>query len=361
MRAKSLNTLAWVVLLGMICPAATADVITLTDGSRLVGKLDDLGGGQARITTDFAGQLVIDAAKVQSIATEDTVVVGLSTGDRLVGSAETNPDGAGMVVHTAMGTIPVEVGQIEAVWQTDGKSPEVVAMETLMEEERKVAEGKIGKWSATLELGAQQREGNIETLDAHARIEAVHKSDSDLLRLYLSGDYGEENKKRNTAEVKGGAYLEHLFTDRLFGYTRSEAEYDEFENLDLRFTAALGAGYYWIKEEKHELKTRAGVGYLHESYLDGTSRDDAMMDVGLDYRVDLFDWLQLVHSTTYYPTFESMRDYRVVADSGLLIPLGDGDVWKLKLGALLEYDSIPPDGVDSLDRMYYGSVVFTLK
>ena len=90
-------------------------------------------------------------------------------------------------------------------------------------------------------------------------------------------------------------------------------------------------------------------------------RDAAQAELGLDYRVDIVPWLQFLHSTTYYPTFESLRDYRLVSDSAFLIPLGESDMWKLKLGAQYEYDPIPQPGLKRLDQTYYANIVLDLK
>lgn len=350
----------------MVCELAApapcpADVVTLTDGSRLVGVVERIGGGKLILTTEFAGTLEIEAAKLVSLQTEQTVHVELPSGDRLVGTVEWIPDISEVVVHTAMGGISIHMDQVDSVWQEGGKSPDVLAMEDEIARMKEQAEIRAGKWSATLEAGINYKDGNTETTEARGRAELRRTSDVDLLRFYIAGDYGEADKVRNTAEVRGGAYYEHLIGERFFLYGSTEAEYDEFENLDLRFTVAAGPGYYWIKEPNHELKTRAGLGYQHESFMNGVTTDEAIMDIGLNYRVDITPWLQFVHATTWYPTFDSIRNYRLVSDSGVLIPLGDSDVWKLKLGALYEYKSIPPAGTERLDQTYYSNIVVELK
>ncbi len=343
------------------CTLALADVVTLTDGSRLVGIVEQLGDGTVMVTTDFAGKLEIDATKLVAIETERTVNVGLTTGDRLVGPIEWASQADQAVVHTGIGDIAVDLDKVAAIWPLGGKSPEVIAVQAQADAEREQIQAKVGKWSASVEAGAVFKEGNTDVLEARGRLELRKESSVDLLRLYLSGEYGEESKKRSTAEVKGGAYYEHMLGERFFAYIRSEAEYDEFENIDLRFTAALGGGYYWIKQDRHELKTRTGVGYLHESYHNGTSRDTAQLDLALEYRLDINEWLRFTHSTQYFPTFESVRDYRLVVDNALVIPLGNSDVWKFKLGALHEYDAIPQSGKDRLDSTYYGNLVMEIK
>ncbi|MFH1749015.1 MAG: DUF481 domain-containing protein [Planctomycetota bacterium] len=351
-----------IVILGLLLVTpGTADVVTLTDGSRLLGQVERLGEGKLVLVTKFAGTLEIDAAMIASIQTDQPVNVGMDSGDRLVGPVEWKHEIDRAVVRTEMGGVPVNVSRITDIWPRDGKSPEVIAMEAQVAKAREEAEAARGKWSATLEAGLLCKEGNTDVFNARGRAELRRQSSDDLLKFYVSGEYAEENDERNTSEVKGGAYYEYLFTPRWFAYGRMDLEYDEFENLDFRFSSAVGAGYYWIKKPEHELKTRAGIGYLHESYMDGITRDAAQAEVGLDYRVDIAPWVQFVHGTIWYPTFDSLQDYRLVSDSALLFPLGGSDVWKLKLGALFEYDSIPNPGYERLDQTYYANILLDIK
>lgn len=354
-----------------VAAPAVADVITLSDGSKLLGTVERMDGGKLILETKFAGTLEIDAALVTSIATDDAVNVGMDTGDRLVGPVEWKPGIDRAVVQTEMGGIPVDVQRIEAIWPTGGKSPEALAMEAQVAEAREQAEAARARWSLTIEAGVIFKEGNTNELTARGRIEARRKSDRDLLRFYLAGDYGETSKHRDTAEVIAGAYYEYLFTERFFGYGSVEMEYDEFENIEFRLSTAVGAGYYWIKKDTHEFKTRAGIGFLHETYLpeedeDGDEfrhdpKNTAQADLGYDYRIDINPWLQFLHGTTWYPTFESIRDYRLVSDTAFIFPLGDSEVWKLKIGAQYEYKSLPIGDAMRLDQTYYANILLDLK
>ncbi len=338
-----------------------ADVVTLSDGSRLLGTVERMEAGKLILATKFAGTLEIDAALVVTISTDEAVHVGMDTGDQLVGPIEWKPELDRAVVETEFGGIPVSVERIEAIWPKDGKSPEVLAMEEQVAKIREEMEARAAKWSATFEAGLVFQEGNTDIFTVRGRGELVRTSPKDLLKFYLSGEYAEQDDQRNAHEVKGGAYYEHMISERWFVYGRSDLEYDEFESLDFRFSTAAGPGFYWLKEPDHELKTRGGLGYLHETYMDGRTNDAAQAEFGLDYRIDVTPWLQFMHGTTYYPTFDSLRDYRLVSDSAFVFPLGDSDKWKFKLGAQYEYKSLPAPGRERLDQTYYGNVVLELK
>jgi putative salt-induced outer membrane protein YdiY len=335
-----------------------ADTVVTTDGSRLVGTIEQLSEGKLILVTDFAGKLEIDLAKVRSIATDGTVHVALESGDRLVGTVEQAAETEGSVVNTAMGAIEVATTDIKAVWPEDGEDPEFAAVRAQLEEEKKALKPK---WTATLEAGATRTEGNTDTLAARGKFNVRRKTTADLLRFYLSAEYYEQNNARTRNEYKGGILYENNVTDRWNWYTRLELEYDEFEDLDLRALAAAGTGYYWLKKPDHELQTRLGVGYRHEAYADGETYDDFVLDLGLDYRVDITPWAQFTHSTVYSPEVEDFDNYRLTLDTALAVPLADSDIWKLKVGMTNEYNSRPQPGFDRLDNTYYANIVLELK
>ncbi len=340
---------------------ATADVIVLTEGSRLNGKIDRLADGKLTVITDFAGTLQIDASLVESIETDRPLVVGLESGDRLIGPISSLPDNEGALVQTQMGGIPVNVDKIQAIWSKDGKSPEALAMEAEVAKIRAEMAAKEPKWTGSIDAGIFYKQGNKEVVNALGHAEVRRQTDDDLLRFWALGNYSKESKVRNVAEAKGGAYYEYSFTRRWFAFGSTEFEYDEFENLNLRAILSGGAGYYWLRRPDQELKTRGGVAFMHESFMDDQQTNTGMLDLGVDYRLDLAPWLQFKQSVTYYPTCRSTRDYRLVSDSAFLIPLANSDVWKLKLGASYEYDSLPPPGVDRLDETYYANILYEIK
>ena len=334
-----------------------ADVVTTSDGSRLVGTVEQITAGRLVILTEIAGRLEIDASKVTGVSIDRSVNVAVSSGDRLVGSIDASPDGSASIVRSQLGDIAIPPSAITMLWPEGTESPEIVAI-------RKEADAKVEAakpdWSLTLEAGASFTEGNTDTLEGRGRFDLTRKTKDDLLHFYLAGKYGEQDDKRTTNEYFGGIRYENLITERWYWYARTELEYDEFEGIDLRATAAAGAGYYWLKKPEHELKTSLGLGYRHESYDNGRTDDDAVLDLGLDYRLDLTPWAQFTHSTVYSPDFLEFDDYRLKFDTALLIPFKD-DRLAWKLGMRNEYNSRPQSGFDRLDNTYYTSIVLSLK
>jgi putative salt-induced outer membrane protein YdiY len=333
---------------------ALADVVTLSDGSRIVGTVGRTENAKLKVETQFAGTLEIDATKIVSVQTDKPVNVGLKSGKNVLGKIEWDPTAKQGVVRTEQGDVSIAMDTVAAIWPEGDKSPAVLAKEAEIEKKRP-------KWSATLEAGILAKEGNNDILEVRGRGEVRRKSEKDLWRFYIGAQYGEQNDVRSVNEIIGGAYFEHLFTEKLFGYLGQEFEYDEFEQLDLRSTTTAGAGYYWIKEEHHELKNRVGLGYRHQKWEDGETTEDVIVDLGLDYRLDITPWLQFTSANTYQPSIEELRIYRLVSDNAFLIPIADSDIWKIKLGALYEYYSVPPPDTERLDQTYYANIVLDIK
>jgi len=359
-RSRRAATLTALLLAAVAAGGGRADVVELSDGSRLAGVVERLADGSILLKTDFAGELRIAAEKIVRIEIDEPVHVEVDTGDRLVGPVHWSRDIDKPVVRTQLGDIPVELARIRAIWPPGGKSPEVLALEAQVAEREAELRAKVADWTVRLEIGLNAQEGNTRIFQARGRIELVRKTDNDLLKLYVRGDFGKENRRRNTSEVIAGASYEYQFTQNWFAYGSSQAEYDEFESLNLRFTLALGGGRYWIRRDDQMLKTFAGLGYQHESFFNLITTDSATAELGLEYRVELASWLRFEHQTLYRPTFESLDDYRIVSDSALVVPLGGSEVWKLRLGAQYQYDPIPQPGREKLDQTYYADLLLEL-
>jgi putative salt-induced outer membrane protein len=334
-----------------------ADEVLITDGSRIVGTIERLDDQKLILLTDFAGKLEIARAKVVSVRTETPVNVAFASGDRLVGPVRWAQDPEQPVVDTALGPIAVAPSAITAVWPVGAESPETVA--AAVEAERQVARYKP-KWTATLEGGATRTEGNTDTLVGRGRFDLNRKTEIDLLSFYAQADYAEENKSRTRNEYLAGSRYQSAITERWYWYARSELEFDEFEDLDLRATMAAGLGYYWIKQTAHEFKTELGAGYRHEAYENGDTSDDMILDLAGHYRLDLADWVRFTHSTVYSPNIEEFSDYRLRLDTAFLFPL-EKEYLSIKVGMKNEYNSRPQPGRDRLDNTYYASVVLIIK
>lgn len=340
----------------MLTSVTYADSIYLIDGSKLVGTIERIADGKIVIVTQFAGRLEIDATKIARFDSDQTLHVELQSGDTLVGTVTSNNSNE-TIVNSKLGNIPIRSTDIALLWPKGEESPKVLA---LREDAKKKLEAARPKWTKVLEGGMSFTEGNTDTLEGHGRLDMKRKSSDEFLHLYLAGRYGEQNNARTTNEILGGIRYENNLSERRFWYTRLELEFDEFEDIDLRALAAFGGGYYWIKDADTDLQTSVGLGYRHEAYDGGRTENDAVIDLGLNYRQDIPTLGQFKQTITYSPDFQETDNYRFFLDTSLTLPLKN-EQWNWKIGMRHSYNSRPQPGFDNLDSAYYTSIVLTLK
>ncbi len=338
------------VFLFIYCPVL-ADEVLLTDGSKIICEVQTLTEGKLHVTTDFAGEIVIDVSKVQGITTDKPLSVELESGDRAVGPLQYTP-GTGQAVETnALGPVNVEMETITAVWPQGQESPAVIAL-------REHLNKLQNPWSVTLALGIDGQSGNTNRTAVNGRLDIKRTIDNERLFLYGQGRFSRENGRDTVKEVIGGATLEVDIDEQWFVFGRGELEFDKFENLDLRSRIAGGFGYFVIKEPEEEFKLRGGIGFQHESFNTGVSDDLAVADLGWDYRKNIAPWLQFNHSITFLPAFEDINQTRIVMNNAVEIPLNPNKDWKLRIGLRNEYDAMPEPGIKRLDSYYYLNIAW---
>lgn len=328
----------------LACPLAVqADEIHLKDGSKLVGTVTRIAGGKVTLKTDFAGDITVDAEKVKGITTTEPLNVQLESGDVAVAKLQYDAAaGTQSVQGDVVGSKPVELKQVTSSWPKGEEDPTIVAQRA--------------KWKVRLELGLNGQTGNSEILNFNGGLTIKREAPGDRLTLYGLGRYSRDNGVRSANEIIGGANWEVDLTDRLYWYLKGELEHDEFEALDLRATVTTGLGYFVIREKESDWKIRGGIGYQHETFDTGESDDQAIIDLGWDYRRDFAPFLQFVHSLTVNPSLEDIKDVRVVMTNAVEIPLEPSKNWKLRLGIKHQYDAEPEPGVEKLDTFYFANV-----
>lgn len=327
-----------------------ADALYLKDGSTLVGKVTKVFEGKVNITTDFAGELTIDAEKIAGIKTDEPLTVHLESGERAVGALEYDPATQQQrVTGELAGPVATPIVSVARAWPAGAADPAIAAAEAEAARQR-------GKWAVHMELGINGQTGNSEIVNVNGRGSLKRTTPNDRLTIYAQGRLSRDNGETTAREILGGAKYEVDITKRLFAYGGFELENDEFEMLDLRVTVTGGLGYFIIREENTELKFRAGLGFQHESFQDGTDSQEPIGELGIDFQHDINEWLRFTHSTTVYPVLDDFGEFRAVMENAAELPLSSDKMWKLRLGIRNQYDSEPAGGADRLDTFYFANV-----
>jgi hypothetical protein len=183
-------------------------------------------------------------------------------------------------------------------------------------------------------------------------------SQEDELKFYGSYLRKDTDGEKTDDERKLGMRYTSYFKDPWGWYVRQEFENNEFKNLSLRSVTAAGLSLRFVDEDHYKLSGNAGLSYRHETYEDnsedGTS---AGLDLGLQHFYRVNNRFEIHNDFTLIPSFEDLADYLATQDSYIDLPLGDSEIWKLRMGLRNEYSSLPKGDEERLDTTYYSNIV----
>jgi len=341
----------FIIVTGLLCSSSLmADEVLLTNGSRLIGQVRKLADEKIIVDTEFAGQIKIDISTIRGITTNTPVSIELQSGDRTIGKLLYSPEGGQKITTTPLGLIGIDFGKVSAIWTQGDDSPDVSQLKASLAKAQK-------PWSARLHLGLNGETGNTDRLAVDGRMELRRETDSERLLIYAQGRSSRENGTDTVKEILGGLKLEVAVDEKWYVFGNTELEFDKFENLDLRSSVSGGVGYFVTKNTDEEFKIRAGVGFQHESFDTGNTDDQAVADLGWNYRKKISGSWLFTHNTAIFPTFEDINDFRLVMENAVEIPLATNLKWKFRLGIRNNYDAMPEKGIDRLDTYYFLNIV----
>jgi putative salt-induced outer membrane protein YdiY len=323
------------VLLVLFAAAyAAADTVTLKSGDKITGRVISMADGKLAVETDYMGTVTFDAAKVSSIVTDAPVGVKSAGGTRLVGKLAYQ-EGANAVVETESGQLTIRASDVKAI----GTAVEAAAQKPA--------------WHGTFELGITGQDGNKRVFSGNAALNIKREQEGLTLSGYALGRYGTDDGVVNINQQRAGGRTESVINKDWFWYSALDLERDEFKDLSLRTTAAVGIGRTWWKEGDDFWKTGAGVGFAHESYESGGSDIFPIAQFTSDYSKKIREGVLFTDRTTLTPDLANLKGWRAENDAALQMALNKGGDWRLKIGMNNQYDNEPSPDVKRLDTFYY--------
>ncbi len=329
---------------------AVADQVELADGSLIKGRILTIEGGKIKLETTFVGTVSIALESVTHFATDEAVHVSVGGAPAVLSRIE--PAGHG--VRVAGDGVQTETAptQVVALWRQGAENPaEKVARELLDKAKR--------KWAYEATVAITGRTGTSDKLNANAGFKATLASNRDRLILSVAADRAQDSGVMTSDRNFGGADYSSFYSPDHGWYVRTSLERDAIKALDLRSTSAVGFTRKLIRKSTQDLEFRSGASYLYEDYSTGTKFNSPGLDFTL-LNTYTFKGSKLSSTLSYAPTFRDFSNYRIRHESGLELPLSVS-LWKLKLGLVNDYQSVPPAGVNRLDTTYFTSLLLNWK
>lgn len=319
----------------MTCAGGTlqADVINLTDGSRIIGTLDKLEADKVTITGTLAGDLTLPRDALASLETEQTVTLVLADGSYITGRLTLAAPDRQIIQVDDLGQRPLALTQIGSIYREDPL--------TLQRKELAV------KVDANANVGVNVTSGNSQTEDLHVDGQLVTRTRRN--RYTLSGEYNQEKsddvlvKKNWTGLVK----YDYFVSDKWFWFNSATFESDRFADLDLRSALAAGVGYQFFETDERKLSVEFGPSYVNENF--DVAEDNSFVGArwAVNYEQHLWDGLTFYHYDEGLQGLEDTSDLTIRTRTGLRMNVTDHVVARVQTA--IDWDKSPPADADGTD------------
>ena len=209
-------------------------------------------------------------------------------------------------------------------------------------------------WKGFVEAGLSTAQGNAETSTVNLAMNATRTSPRDKITTYFTSLYstnGTTGQLITTANaMRGGIKYDVNVDDRLFGFGFTDLEFDEFQDLDLRFVPGGGLGYHAINTERATLDFSMGGSLNREFFSTGLNRTSGELLFGDELTFQLSKATGLRQKFVFYPNLTETGAYRMNFDISGITALSRWLSWQISLGD--RYLSNPVPGRKKNDVLF---------
>jgi len=327
---------ALLAVLGASASITLADTVILDNGDRITGRIQRAESGKVIIATDYAGEIGIDWAHIETLTSDEAMTVNLDDATRVYGKLAmqggiidvTSPDGL------SQRSVPVK--QVEAVAPGNMLKDQLIT-------------------SGQLNIGGSRTSGNTQNSIVHIDGELVARQGPDRYTVGALFNRATDRGAETAENAKLYAKYDRFFAKKWYGTINTTFEHDPFADIQLRTTAGVGIGYQALASARTNLALESGVDYVETNHYQLPTESYPAVRLALKFDSYLIpDRLQVFQGTELYIARGQDEPSFARTQTGLRVP-----VWK-KFVANLQYNvdwnSNPPPGFESIDR----TLIFSL-
>ena len=301
----------------------------MTNGDKITGEIKALESGQLRLSTDYAGTIVIEWTEILKVISDKGHTIEMVDGRILFGSLSASEDPGQIAVVTPDGELKI-------------KEEQIVSMHPV----------KTGFWNkvdGSLEFGlAYDKSSNVGKYSVHA--DAAYRTVRQDTSVRFNSIFTTQADQKNTQRtLLDGSHLTRLPEKRFRSYFASLEHNDEL-GLDLRSLLGIGYGYSPVRSNKNWLDLTAGLAYNWEQPISGASTTNLEAVLAFDYRYYQYRSPQRSFNVRLqlYPSITDGGRYRAMFDTDFRLELYKDLYWSLRYYA--SYDSRPlSTGAENID------------
>lgn len=343
--AKRLRTGIAMIIMTAAAGGLQADVLSLDDGTRLVGTIEQITDTEVRLSNTFAGALTVPRSKVVGISTDATVNVQLNDDAYVTGRlAPSEHDGTLTLDVAGLGARQLPISEIKAVYRED---PQIV--------QRRLLALNV---AAEANVGVIISRGNSESENLNLDGRLVTRTPRN--RYTLTGQFNREESEDILVKENWRSLVkyDHFVSEKWFWFNSVNFESDQFADLDLRTALAAGMGYQFFDSPTRSLSVEFGPSYIDENF--ALAEDDSFLGTrwAINYEQRVRDGLTFFHFNDGLLGLEASEQLTVRSRTGLRLNLTQRIIARIQTS--IDWDQSPPAGTDSTDVQHALTIGFRL-
>ncbi|MAG54683.1 MAG: hypothetical protein CMJ83_00165 [Planctomycetes bacterium] len=336
------------VVCATLCPAQAR--LELQDESLATGTVQALHAEGVLFATGEDLRLV-PWSTLRTLRTTSQVPVALANGDRITGRI-TGFDGERLtVVTTLFAALSVPVSELSSAPPSPAESvarSDAVVEKAEDQEKKGILEEK--DWNGRIALLGTLRTGNVDSSLFQLTVGINRQWRADRLATHAAFAYGQTEGETTATNAEAGVKWDHFYDADFYSYARTDLEFDDIKQLDLRAILGIGVGLnLWRGEKDHQsFDVEGGIDGIYEDFQ--TSEDtefDPAGRIAFTYKNRFFEDLLFTEEFQVLFPIPDASDFIMNSKTTLSVAISDN--WQLKNILEIEYQGDPPNAVKNLD------------
>lgn len=308
---------------------ALADVVIMTNGDKLTGRLDSVTAGTVILETTYAGTVRLDLNQIQSLQTKESYAVRLPSG--VVEGVFTGGDN--QKLRTSAGDTDLALTDIRSATQSRNQFTQFTA-----------------QWDARLDLALSLADGNTTAEASNVLLEADYANElnAHAITALIAKEEGEGLVTKDQLDIDYG--YKRFISERWYGAANAEYFQDTLKDIDLRITVGAGVGVQFIDNSLENLASDLSVSAVQEDINDDSETKPAIR-WGLDYQRFLnAKTIEVFHRQSILQLLEGEKSQVLSSSTGIRYAYNERIDTTFRVD--LAYESDPPQGNKKTDSTY---------
>jgi putative salt-induced outer membrane protein YdiY len=343
--AKSVRTGIAMIIMTALASGLQADVLSLDDGTRLVGTIEQITATDVEMSNTFAGALTVPRGKVVGVSTDAAVTLQFNDDAYVTGRLAPSAQNGTLTLDVdGLGARLLPISEIKAVYRED---PQIVQARLL-----------AVNVAAEANVGIIISRGNSESENLNLDGRLVTRTPRN--RYTLTGQFNREESEGILVKENWRSLVkyDHFVSEKWFWFNSVNFESDQFADLDLRTALAAGMGYQFFDSPTRSLSVEFGPSYIEENF--DVAEDDSFLCTrwAINYEQRVRKGLTFFHFNDGLLGLEASDQLTVRSRTGLRLNLTQRIIARIQTS--IKWDQSPPASTDSTDVQHALTIGFRL-